>query len=141
MPKRETETCGTCYHYDGERYERCGKDVKTTEQGSPCEDWREKPNDYNGYYRPTTPDKHDEEGNLIEQETDNKPIRWVVKSYGQCHSIDGMRECSYWSYITSPRNTERDRHRCLLFGGVDKHATQSLVCCDKIYGSDYQGRP
>ena len=59
---------------------------------------------------------------------------------GHCYDGPGWQVCDFWAGhgMKSASNPDGPS-RCLLFGGTEKHASEALRCCDKLYGLDYEG--
>jgi hypothetical protein len=56
----------------------------------------------------------------------------IIKSGGHCYDGCGWFECDFWKH-------EKDQpSKCVLFR-VEKHASESLVICNKVYGRNYNG--
>jgi len=61
-----------------------------------------------------------------------------------CHCYDGCgwNICSFWAgHGSNTWGNSEGVSRCLLFGGAEKYASESLNICNKIYGSEYEGKP
>ena len=64
----------------------------------------------------------------------------IIKSIGHCYGPMGYPDCAYWKHREKDKDHVVDYSRCALFGNTDKDASQSLECCNRIYGFDYEGR-
>jgi hypothetical protein len=58
----------------------------------------------------------------------------VIKTAGHCYDGCGWTECSFWVH-------GEDGSCCKLFGGAEKYASEALIVCNKIYGTNYEGKP
>ena len=56
-------------------------------------------------------------------------------------AVVGWLVCRKCGFKMEGEVKDLDESRCLLFGNTEKDASLSLVCCDRIYGKDYEGRP
>ena len=65
------------------------------------------------------------------------------KLHGHCYDGTGWIVCDFWyGHGTKDNENGGGESRCMLFGGKDgikKHASKALACCDKIYGTSYDG--
>jgi len=55
---------------------------------------------------------------------------------GHCYDGTGWVECDFWEHSAQDS-------RCMLFGGesgISKRDSESLLICDKIYGTNYNGK-
>jgi hypothetical protein len=64
----------------------------------------------------------------------------ITKSGGHCYDPMGVQDCAYWEHREADKDHVVTYSRCRLFGNTSKNASRALVCCDKIYGKDYEGR-
>jgi hypothetical protein len=63
----------------------------------------------------------------------------IIKHGSHCYDGTGWFTCPFWKLINTENQFES---RCMLFGGsegVKKNASESLVICNKVYGSHYEG--
>lgn len=61
---------------------------------------------------------------------------------GHCYDGPGWQCCDFWAgHKSKIGDNSEGISRCLLFSNIIKDASQALICCDKIYGTSYNGRP
>lgn len=75
----------------------------------------------------------------------------IIKTSGHCYDGCGWANCSFWSTgkelvfnEAKAKAEEVPFSRCMLFGGkngVEKYTSESLQCCNAIYGYHFEGRP
>lgn len=79
----------------------------------------------------------------------------ICKVNSRCFNPETHKECVFWlhqeaSVMQSPKAgffsgspdiSVPASSQCWLFGNTHKDDSQSLICCDKIYGPTYEGRP
>ena len=66
-------------------------------------------------------------------------MKKIIKFCGHCYDSCGWTICDYYALIERGNVAHRDTiYMCELFN-VEKRDSKSLVCCDRIYGKDYEG--
>jgi hypothetical protein len=66
----------------------------------------------------------------------------VIKCLGHCYDGTGWFLCDFWAgHLTHIGANPEGNSRCLLFGGAEKYASEALLICNKVYGSNYEGKP
>jgi len=68
----------------------------------------------------------------------------IIKTSGHCYDTCGWFNCDFWDIKTKCKNNPSIRYattKCKLFGDTEKLASESLQICNKIYGTDYEGKP
>ena len=68
----------------------------------------------------------------------------ILKTMGHCTDGCQWNNCDFWDIVTvNAANSREDvkTHVCTLFDLPMPISTGSLVICNKIYGTDYEGRP
>lgn len=70
-------------------------------------------------------------------------VKKIIKTCGHCYDSMGNFKCDFWFTVDEMVDFGKSRtvNCCVLFNSVEKKASESLVCCDKIYGRNYEGRP
>jgi len=64
----------------------------------------------------------------------SKGLDRIIKCGGHCYDGCGWNSCSFYDF-----NEETKEASCRLFGGAKKNGSESLVICNKVYGTSYEG--